>query len=293
MEKRKIIVIAGPTASGKTDLAKTLIKKFNGEIISADSRQVYKGLDIGTGKDKSFFQYLIDIREPEEKFTVADFQKEAQKAVEEIYKKGKIPFIVGGTGFYIDSFLKNKRLAPPPKNPYLRKELEKQSCEELFEQLKKLDPQTAAIIDKHNKRRLIRALEVCLETGKPFSSFGQESPSQFKVLYLVIDLPRSILYQKIDQRLSKRLQEGMIEEVQNLLKQGVSAQWLKSLGLEYRYITEYLEGKYSKEEMIEKLKYAIHRFARRQITWFKKNKEAIWIQNIHQAEKLIKEFLEN
>jgi tRNA dimethylallyltransferase len=290
MGKRKIIVLAGPTASGKTDFAKYLIEKFNGEVISADSRQVYCGLDIGSGKDKSFFQYLIDIRKPEEKFTVADFQKEASRAVEEIYQKGKIPFIVGGSGFYIDAFLKNKRLAPPG-NPKLREKLERKSPHQLFEQLKKLDSKTAAVIDKNNKRRLVRALEVCLESGRAFSSFGQESPPKFDVLYLVVDLPRQILYQKIDQRLEKRLEEGMIEEVENLLKQGVSPKWLKSLGLEYRYITEYLEGRYPKEEMIEKLKYAIHRFARRQITWFKKNKEAIWIKDIQQAEKLIEDFL--
>jgi len=288
---KKLIVIAGPTASGKTNLAKNLIQKFNGEVISADSRQVYQDLDIGTGKDKSFPQYLIDIKKPGEKFTVADFQKEAQKAVKAIYKKKKIPFIVGGTGFYIDAFLKGKCLAPPPKNLKLRKKLERLSNKKLWEKLKKLDPKAANQIDQNNKRRLVRALEVCLTTGKPFSSFGQKNPPPFQVLYLVIDLPREVLYKKIDKRLLKRLKEGMIEEVENLLKQGVSRDWLKSLGLEYRYISEYLEGKYSKEEMMEKLKYAIHSYARRQMTWFRKNKKAIFIQKKKEAEKLIHQFL--
>lgn len=291
--KKKLIVIAGPTASGKTALAKKLIKKFNGEVISADSRQVYIGLDIGTGKDKTFFQYLIDIARPETQFTVADFQKKAQKAIKEIYKKGKNPFIVGGTGFYIDSFLKRKKLAPQIKNEKIRQNLQKLSSQELFEKLKKIDPKIAEKIDKNNKRRITRALEVCLSSKKPFSSFGKEIPPLYDVLYLCLTPPRKKLYKLIDERVEKRIKEGVIKEVKNLIKKGVSSSWLKSLGLDYRYITEYLEGKYKKEEMIQKLKYAIHSFARRQITWFSKNEKAICIKNEKEAEKKIKNFLKN
>ncbi len=336
IKNKKLIVLAGPTASGKTDLAKKLIKKFNGEVISADSRQVYIGLDIGTNKDKSFPQHLIDILTPNKQFTVFDFQKRATKIIEDIQRRGKIPFIVGGSGLYIDALVYNFNLPPRTRNPKLRTKLDQKTKEELFGELQKLDPKTAKIIDKNNKRRLIRALEVGITTGKPFSSFQKTSSCRkeikYDVLYLGVNLPRTKLYQKIDQRVDEMIKKGLIRETKNLYKNLYSKLYsspqkqfdgtvhrtkasalytdlytnkkiwnLPALsGIGYQEIGQYLQGKITLEKAISKIKYNTHSLARRQLTWFRKNKDIKWISfdptqdkpNQKEAEKLIKEFLE-
>lgn len=290
MKKSKIIVIVGPTASGKSDLAVKLAKKINGEIISADSRQVYRGMDIGTGKitKKEMAgvpHHLLDVALPKKVFTVADFQRLGQRAIKKILTKGKVPIIVGGTGFYIDSLIYNTPLPNVPPNTALRKKLEKLSAKKLFAKLKKLDPRRARNINPFNKRRLIRALEIISITGKPVPKTGKQK-TDFDVLKIGIKLPPQKLKQKIRARLKKRLQAGMIKEAKKLHRQKVSWQRLDNFGLEYRCASRYLRGVIKKGEMFEKLEKEIWHYAKRQMTWFKRDKEINWVAKPRQAEKL-------
>lgn len=288
----KLIVVLGPTASGKSDLAVKLAQKFNGEVISADSRQVYKGMDIGTGKItkkemRGIPHYLLDVASPKSTFTVSRFQKFGKKAIDKILKKGKVPIICGGTGFYIEALVYDYKLPEVPPNPKLRQKLEKKSAGELFGQLKKLDPRRAKTIDKFNKRRLIRALEIILTTQKPVSPNALTHESAYDILLIGIKKPQEELKKLIAKRLEKRLRQGMIKEVENLHKFGVSWKKLESFGLEYRRIAEYLQNKISYAEMTSLLQKDIEHYAKRQMTWFKKNKNINWIENYKQAEKLI------
>ncbi len=292
----KLIVILGPTASGKTDLSIRLAKKFKGEIVSADSRQVYRGMDIGTGKVTKkemagIPHYLLDVASPRKKFSVAQYKKLAQKAINRIFKKEKIPFLVGGTGFYIQA-VTDEIVIPEVKPKWkLRKELEKKSAEELFEKLKKIDPKRASSIDKNNKRRLIRAIEIVSETKKPVPKIKKGIPD-FQILKIGIKKEKDDLQKLIKKRLEKRLKKGMIAEVKKL-KEKLSWQRLDSFGLEYRYIALYLQKKITKEEMKERLEKEIWHYAKRQMTWFKRDKEIKWIKNYKEAEKLVKKFLQN
>ncbi|MFA5098695.1 MAG: tRNA (adenosine(37)-N6)-dimethylallyltransferase MiaA [Candidatus Paceibacterota bacterium] len=292
----KIIVILGPTASGKSDLAVQLAKKFKGEIISADSRQIYKGLNIGSGKiTKKEMQdvphYLLDVASPKSTFTVSQYQKLAGKAIKEILRKGKIPIVCGGTGFYIDALVYNYKLPEIPPNPKLRKELEKKSADALFKQLKKLDPARAKNIDQFNKRRLIRALEIVLTTKKPVPNIIARDNTNYDVLFLGIKKPQEELKKLIAKRLEKRLKQSMITEVKNLHKSGVSWKKLESFGLEYRWLARYLQNKIGYAEMIQLLQKDIEHYAKRQMTWFKRNKKIHWIKNYKQTEKLTDNFL--
>jgi tRNA dimethylallyltransferase len=291
--KPKILVIVGPNASGKTDLSIWLAKKFNGEIISADSRQVYKGMDLGTGKVtkkemENIPHYMIDVASPKRTFTVTQFVKKAEKYIEKILKKGKLPIIVGGTGFYIDALVFGLEIPNVPPNLKLRKELGKKSAEELFEILKQKDPQRAKSIDRKNKRRLIRALEIIEKLGKVPKL---KKNLKYNALFLGIQRNPKNLKQRIYKRLIKRLKAGMIDEVIKLRKSGVSFKRLENFGLEYRYIAYYLQKKLTYDEMVEKLKKAIWNYARRQMTYFRKNKNIIWIKNKKEAEKLVKKII--
>lgn len=288
----KLIVILGPTASGKSDLAVKLAKKYKGEIISADSRQVYKGLDIGSGKItkkemRGIPHYLLDVADPKRKFTVAQYQKLAQKAIATISKKGKKPFLVGGTGFYIQSVVDNIVIPDVKPNWQLRKKLEKLSAEKLFSMLKKLDPKRAKTIDKHNKVRLVRAIEIVKITKKPVPAF--QTSQKYQVLELGVKKSKEELKKSIHKRLFKRL-KGIIQEVKNLRKNGLSFKRLEELGLEYRYIALYLQKKIGYEEMVEKLESEINQFSKRQMTWFKRGKRIHWISSQKKAEKLIEKF---
>lgn len=291
----KIIVILGPTACGKSDLAVKLAKKFNGEIISADSRQVYKWLNIGSGKItkkemNGISHYLLDVTNPKKVFTAVDFQKLGNRAIRKIFKKNKIPVICGGTGFYIDSLIYNYKLPEVPPQKNLRKNLEKLETSKLFGKLEKLDKRRATSIDKNNRHRLIRALEIILTTKKQIPH-PPKKISEFIVLKLGIAIPKEKLKEKIKKRLLKRLNSGMINEVKNLHRKGVSWKRLDQLGLEYRYISRYLRGIITKEVIIETLTKEINHFAKRQMTWFKKDKNIIWIKNQTEAEKYIKNFI--
>lgn len=281
--KPKIIVIVGPTASGKSDLAVNIAKERNGEIISADSRQVYKGLDIGSGKItkremRGVPHFLLDVANPKKVFTVADFKKLGQKAIDDILSRGKTPIIVGGTGFYIDTLVFDLDLPEVPPNKILREKLEKKSIEDLFAELEKLDPERAEEIDSKNKVRLVRALEVVDALGKIPKSNRTE---KYNVEWIGIDWPDEVLKERIHTRLLKRIKSGMIKEAENLHAKGLSYKRMEQFGLEYRYMARFLKGEISKEEMISELETKIRQYAKRQRTWFKRNKNIKWINPQH------------
>jgi len=302
----KIIVIVGPTASGKSGLAIKLAKKIGGEIISADSRQVYRGMDIGTGKVRKNEGYkghlrktkmpfvsgkirhhLIDIVSPKKQFNASDFKKFGEKAIKEITAKGKIPVIVGGTGFYIDVLLGRMVMAEVPPNPKLRKHLEMLSADHLFKTLLKLNPEYSQTIDRHNIRRLIRALEITKVLGK-MPPIKTES-DKYEILWL--GLRPKDLERRIKERLYSRFRQKMTAEVKKLYRQGVSWKRLESFGLEYRWISRYLRGLISRKDMKENLYKDIVKYSKRQMTWFNKNKEINWIKDQKEADKLIKDFV--
>ncbi len=293
MSKLKVIAIVGPTASGKSALGIFLAQKICGEVVSADSRQVYKGLDIGTGKvtKKEMAgvpHHLLDVASPKVVFTADDFKKQATQVIEKISKNNNIPIVVGGTGFYVDTLTGRFVLPEVPPNPALRKKLEKKSTEQLFAMLEKKDPARAKTIDKHNPVRLVRALEIAAALGK---SPEPTTESPYDVLWLGITFPLPALYKRISKRLAARMQQGMIVEAKRLHKAGLSYTRMEMLGLEYRYLARHLQGKLSKEEMLAELEQEIKKYAKRQLTWFKKNKEINWVANKTEALRLAKAFL--
>jgi len=288
----KIVVIVGPTASGKSSLGIKLARNFNGEIISADSRQVYRGMDIGTGKvtkreQKIIRHHLIDIISPKNIFTADDFKKLGQKTIDNIFAQGKTPIIVGGAGFYIDVLLGRMGVAEVPPNFKLRTNLDKLTVEKLFKKFQSLDPERAKTIDHHNKRRLIRTLEIIRSLGKVPTSKSHKSLC--KIIWLGLR-PRN-LESRIKLRLKKRLELGMVGEVKKLLKTGVSHKRLRDLGLEYRWISKYLKSEVTKKEMEKNLYHDIVRYSKRQMTWFKRNKEIRWVKGQKEATNLVRNFL--
>jgi len=294
-KNNKLIVIVGPTASGKTNLSIKIAKSFNGEIVSADSRQVYKGMDIGTGKiTKKEMQniphHLLDVVSPKTMFTIAQYQKKAKKAIKDIQKRNKLPILIGGTGFYIQAVTDGIAIPPVKPDWKLRKNLEKKSAKELFRKLKKIDPKRAKTIEKQNKRRLIRALEIVMKTKKPIPPF-KKNPIDSDILFLGIKKEKEKLAKLIKKRLEKRLKNGMIAEVKRLKKQGISYKRLEKFGLEYKYVALYLQNKITKNEMIEKIQKETEHYAKRQMTWFKKEKRIKWIKNYTETKKLTQKFL--
>jgi len=277
--KPKIIVILGQTSTGKSDFAVEIAKKVDGEIISADSRQVYKGMDLGTGKItkkemRGIPHHLLYVVNPKKVFSVSDFQKEAYKKIKEIIARGKVPIICGGTGFYIDSVINGTVLPEVPPNKKLRDTLEKKSAEQLFKMLSKLDPSRAKNIDQKNKVRLIRAIEIAKVLG---SVPKVKTETKYDTLKIGLALPDKILKERIYTRLLARMKKGMMREIKKLHGEGVSWKRMEALGLEYRYGALYLQGKLTKAEMLEKLNTEIWHFAKRQKTWFKRDKEIVWI----------------
>lgn len=304
---KKAIVILGPTSSGKTGLGVKLAHKYNGEIISADSRQVYKGMDIGTGKDLDEYEFkergkkvkipyhLIDVVSPKEEYSLARYQKECFDAMDDILNRGKLPLIVGGTGLYIQSIVDNYNLSSAKPNKDLRKKLEKLNTKKVFERLRGINKKFADNLnesEKKNKRRIIRYIEILEEGGR----MKKERKTNFNYLVLGIKCERKILLDRICERLVHRLEkEKMIEEVERLNQEGVSWKRLESFGLEYRHISLYLQAKLDYYEMVEKLNIAIRQFAKRQMTWFrrweKQGQKIFWIKNKKEAESLIKNFI--
>lgn len=289
----KILVILGPTASGKTSLSIKLAKKFNGEVVSADSRQVYKGMDLGTGKvTKKEMQgikhYLLDVASPKSRFDAGKFVKLGERAIKEIQKKGKLPIVCGGTGFYIDALLYGlpETVAPDWK---LRQHFDRLSANALFKKLKKLDPARAKNIDPQNKRRLIRALEIALKTRAPVPP--QSRTLKFNVLKIGVKRDKKELRRLIHDRLLSRMKQGMVKEIEKLHKQGVTWQKLDDFGLEYRFIARYLKGELSKEEILKQLETAIWHYTKRQMTWFKRDNEIYWLNNAQRIDKIVKKWL--
>jgi tRNA dimethylallyltransferase len=267
MKKQKVIVILGQTATGKSDLAVKIAKKIKGEIISADSRQVYKGLNIGTGKItkkemSGIPHHLLDIVSPKYKFTVAEYKKLAEEKIKEILARGYTPIICGGTGFYIDAITKGIIFPEVPPNKKLRKSLEKKSAPELFKMLKLIDARRAKNIDKNNKVRLIRAIEITKALGKV--PLLNNKKSDYEFIKIGLFLPTNILKEKIEKRIKKIFKNGLLGEIKKLKKSGISEKRLKEFGFEYFNPTE-------EKVIAENIKYA-----KRQMTWFKRDKEIIW-----------------
>jgi tRNA dimethylallyltransferase len=291
----KLIAIVGPTASGKSTLGIKLAKKFHGEIISADSRQVYKGMDIGAGKVSKQEQrlvkhHLLDVVSPAKQFSVAEFKNLGFKAIEKISKAKKIPFIVGGTAFYVYGLIDNLEFPKVKPNLKLRKTLGNKSSNELFAMLKKLDPARAKNIDKHNPVRLIRAIEINLVSGKSVPQVPNRSP--YSTLILGVNHAPDKLRKLINLRVDQRLKSGMINEVKKLKTKKISTKRLNQIGLTYAIVAQYLNKKISKPEMADKIKIAEYQFAKRQMTWFKRDPRIHWVTNQTMAEKLIKKFLQ-
>lgn len=277
--KSKIIVIVGPTAVGKSDLAVAIAKKINGEIISADSRQVYRGLDIGSGKISKkemcgIQHHLLDVYSPKRVFTASKFKTKANQAIEKILKKGKVPIIVGGTGFYIQTIVENISLPKIKPNKDLRKKLNSKSSGELFATLKKMDPTRAKNIDPHNKMRLIRSIELALALGR--TPPLKKEKSKYNFIQIGLTARKEVLKNNIQKRLSKRFKQGLVAEVKNLHQDGVSWARLHNLGLEYRWVSLFLQKQIPKSEMIEKLSMEINKYAKRQMTWFKRDEQTNW-----------------
>lgn len=274
--KNNLIVILGPTASGKTSLAVKLAVKLRGEIISADSRQVYRGMDIGTGKDLSEFQvadriipyHLMDILEPQQEFSVFEFQKKFYDIFNAITGRKVLPILVGGTGLYLESVLIGYTLPQAIRDEELRKELEKKSLDELRDTLLSMTPHLHNKTDLKERERIIRKIEI--EKAREISMRDQQSKPRIQALVFGIHWERDILRQRIADRLKNRLNNGLIEEVSRLHAQGLSWERLDSFGLEYRYIARYLQNELSKDKMISGLQIAIGQFAKRQTTWFRR-----------------------
>ena len=302
--KPKILVILGTTASGKTSLGVKLAAELKGEIISADSRQVYRGMDIGTGKDlgeykvdgKKIAYHLIDVADPKTKFDLAKYQKATVRAIAAVLKKKKLPIIVGGSGLYLQAIVDNYQLSATRPDPSKRAEREKMTAVELFKKLERLKPDFAARLnnsDKNNPRRLVRYLEI-IEAGGYDNTGKKEAPYDF--LLLGLTWPDKVLRGRIERRLLERLEkEGMIAEIKRLNQSGLSWKRLKSFGLEYKFVSQHLLGELSYPEMVEKLSTAIYRFAKRQKTWFKRwekqGRKIVWVKDKEAAQREIKKWL--
>lgn len=314
------MVILGPTASGKSSLAVKLAKKHNGEIISADSRQIYRGMNIGSGKvepdrpgeiptkfmnnkftsgarpfiSDGIAHYMLDIVSPKTDYNAAKFQKVAQKIIEDILRREKLPIICGGTGFWIKALVDNTNFPEVKPNWKLRNRLQKYSVEKLFSILEKLDKERAKNIDKNNPARLIRAIEIAKTLGKvpKISEQLTVNSEQYKYLQIGIKISKVELHKRIKVRLDQRFRQGMIQEVKNLhFKNKVSWKRLESFGLEYKYIAQYLQNKLSKKEMEDKLFQEIKNFSKRQMTWFQKDQRIKWRKNFAEIDKKTKNFL--
>jgi tRNA dimethylallyltransferase len=287
----KLLIILGPTASGKSDLAIKIAKLFDGEIVSADSRQVYKEMNIGTAKplkDKIPY-YLLNIIEPNKHFSAAEYKTFAYKAIKDIQDRNKLPILCGGTGLYISSVIENWQFPKTPPQEELRKELEKKSIKQLFEIYQELDTEGSQSIDKKNKRRLIRAIEVCKANNKPFWQQRKIGNPLFDTLIVGIKLPKEELKERITKRIKKMIKMGLETEVKSLLKK---YGWIPSLqAIGYQEWKEYFNNKINKKEVQNLIELHTVQYSKRQMTWFKKMKNVRWIEKPEQAIQLTKFFL--
>ena len=303
MCKPKVLVICGPTASGKTSLSIELAKRINGEIISCDSMQIYKDMDIGTAKPteqekQGIKHYLLDFLSPEVRYSVADYKKDAEKAIEEILKKRKVPIIVGGTGLYINSLIYNIEYKDSKIDIDYRNKLEKmvveKGLENLYEMAQKIDPEAMKNISHNDKKRIMRVLEIYNETGKTKTELEMESRKnepKYNYIVFALDMDRDKLYERINKRVDIMLKNGLIHEVEKLINT-YKIMPTAMQGLGYKEVVEYLKGNCTEEEMVEKIKMETRRYAKRQLTWFRKNKETIWLNGLEEADKNINTILE-
>jgi len=276
----RVIAVVGATASGKTSYAIELAKKINGEIISADSRLVYKGMDIGTAKPtidemQEIPHYMIDVVEPEYNYSVGLYVKEAQKHITNIISRGKVPIVVGGTGLYFRVLLENYDLPDVKPDYELRKELSSYSYEELLEMLTKLDEKAANSVEKNDKKKLIRYIEIIKLAGKPLDLVRGVKEKEFNVEWVGLNFPREILYDRINKRVDLMIEQGLIDETKKLLqKHGRISNITDTIG--YREVLSYLDGELSLDEAKDKLKQNTRNYAKRQLTWFRKNEQINW-----------------
>ena len=289
MTKDKLIILAGPTASGKTSISIDLAKRIGGEIISADSMQVYRGMDVGTAKIKAdemqgVKHYLINVLDPTEDFNIVKFQDMVKYSIEEIKRNGHIPILVGGTGFYIQSVIYDIDFDTQDDNGDIRKALEeeydKMGADFMYEKLKKIDSVSAENIHKNNKKRIIRAIEYFLINNALISAHNEsqrkkDSPYDFR--FFVLNPPRDILYDRINQRVDKMVEEGLVREVKDLKNAGLSIENISMQGIGYKEILEYLDGEITLDEAIDNIKQNTRHMAKRQVTWFKREKDVIYI----------------
>lgn len=303
--KKPLIILTGPTAVGKSALSIALAKAVNGEIISADSMQVYRQMDIGTAKIMpeemgGVPHHLIDVLSPKEDFNIVLFQKMAKEAMEKIYEKNKIPILVGGTGFYIQAVLYDIDFTESEEDSPYREELweiaRKDGEEALHQMLKERDPKAAKEIHPNNVKRVIRALEFYKNTGMQISKHNEqqrEKESPYEFLYLVLNQDRQILYERIEKRIDQMIEQGLVEEVKGLKEQGCHKDMVSMKGLGYKEILAYLDGECTLDEAVEILKRDTRRFAKRQLTWFRREKEPVWIDkgNYEKEEDILKDIL--
>jgi tRNA dimethylallyltransferase len=311
----KILVVVGPTASGKTALSIQLAKKLGGEIVSADSRQVYRGMDIGTAKppfspasnravvktsaprggthrgapyiSAGIPHHLIDIKNPDEDYTVAEYKRDAIKAIRNILRRGKLPILVGGTGLYVKAIVENLDIPRVAADPALRRKLEQATCDKgleyMFKKLVALDPEAAYIVDPKNPRRVIRALEVTLATGRPFTAQRTKGAPLFDAHIIGIKVPPATLRRRIEKRVDAMLRDGLVEETEKLYKKYGKVKALDAIG--YREIIDHLDGNIPLEEAVRQMKFNTWRYARRQMTWFRKDKNVKWISSLSVAQQ--------
>ncbi len=300
----KVVVIVGQTASGKSDLAVTLAKKFGGEVISADSRQVYKGLNIGTGKItqtemRGVRHHLLDVANLKTRFTAADFVCQARKVIIDISSRGKLPIIAGGTMFYIDALLGDVHIPEVPPNEQLRKDLEQRGEASLLEELQKLDPKRAKAFIKDgqstNKRRIIRAIEVAktLSSVSQVEQWSHGPLSRYEVLKIGIMVDKEILRERIKLRTTGRMKAGMVSEVRKLHKKGLTYKRMRNLGLEYGHLADYLQNRITKEELIWRIERDDWRYAKKQLAWWKRDESIKWLglSELKDVEKLVEDFI--
>ncbi len=288
-EKKPLIILTGPTAAGKTSLSIELAKSIGGEIISADSMQVYKKMDIGTAKIRpeemqGVPHYLIDELDPSEEFNVVSFVEKSKEAMKKIYAAGHIPIVVGGTGFYIQALLYDIDFSQHEEKESYRKELEQLAIEKgkeyLYEILKKKDPEYAQLVHFNNVKKVIRALEYYKETGQKLSEHNKEQrqkESPYNFAYFVLYHDRDILYDRINQRVDSMMEQGLLFEVKKLVEEGYTKNLVSMQGLGYKEFFDYFDGRMTLEETVEKIKRDTRHFAKRQLTWFRREKEVIWL----------------
>jgi len=297
--QKKIIAVAGPTASGKTALSIEIAREFNGEIVSCDSMQIYKGMDIGTAKPTEeekagILHHMIDIVEPFENYNVVNYKNDAEKVIDDILKRGKLPVVVGGTGLYMDSVLNNVKFSETEEISDKRKKLtdllEQKGKEYMHSMLKDIDPQSAEKIHPNNTRRVIRALEIYYTTGKTMTQANEESlqPKKYDSLVIGLSWDREILNERINKRVDIMVKDGLIEEVTRLKNAGIPKSCTAMQAIGYKEIYSYLEGEISLLEAIEKIKLESRKYAKRQMTWFRRNKSINWLllQNDYNLNKI-------